>query len=341
MKRQVTMKDIAEEAGVSVATVSMVCNHKDKNISDETRKRVLDLIDKRQYIPNVMARSLVTKKTKTIGLIIPDITNPFFPEIARGAEDFANERGYSVIYCNTDDKIKRQENYIKILTEKMVDGIIFAHSAENNETDFKGFRIPIVLIDRDSKGSNIVGKVLVDNENASMRGVSYLIEQGYKKIAYIAGPMKTGTAQDRLEGYRNALLNHHISYDETMVRRGCYKSQWGYDAIFEFQKDSISFDAAFCGNDLIAIGAIKALKEQGLRVPEDVGILGFDDVYMAQMTTPSLTTIHQPKYEMGYKAAELLIKAIEQKNIEKHQEVRMMLETKLVARESTRKEEHL
>ncbi|WP_330634630.1 LacI family DNA-binding transcriptional regulator [Anaerovorax sp. IOR16] len=336
MKRQVTMKDIAKEAGVSIATVSMICNNKDKNISEATRTRILELIAKRGYVPNVMARSLVTKKTKTIGLIIPDITNPFFPEIARGAEDMASKSGYSVIYCNTDDKIKRQDNYIKILTEKMVDGIIFAHSAEKAEADFNKFRIPIVLIDRDSKADNVVGRVLVDNEAASMAGVSYLIQQGYKKIAYIAGSMKTKTAQDRLAGYRRALMEHGMPYDLKWVKKGSYRSQWGYDAIQEFEKESLSFDAIFCGNDLIAIGAIKALKEKGIYVPKDVGILGFDDVYLAQMTTPPLTTIRQPKYEMGYRAAELLIDVIEKEKKQEEKKERIILDTELVIRQSTK-----
>jgi len=336
MKRQVTMKDIAKEAGVSIATVSMICNHKDKNISDQTRKRVLDLIAERGYVPNIMARSLVTKQTKIIGLIIPDITNPFFPEIARGAEDAASKWGYSVIYCNTDDKIKRQKNYIKILTEKMVDGIIFAHSAEKEESDFNKFNIPIVLIDRDSKSDNVVGRVLVDNKSASMSGVCYLIQKGYKKIAYIAGSMKTKTAQDRLEGYKSALQEHGLPYYEKRVKRGCYRSQWGYEAICELKKELVAFDSVFCGNDLIAIGAIKALKEHGIHVPKDVGILGFDDIYIAKMTTPPLTTIRQPKYEMGYKAVELLVNVIEHGANNRKQQDRVILETELLVRQSTK-----
>lgn len=337
MKTQITMKDIAKEAGVSIATVSMICNHKDKNISEATRNRVLELIATLGYVPNVMARSLVTKKTKTIGLIIPDITNPFFPEIARGAEDMASKCGYSVIYCNTDDKIKREDNYIKILTEKMVDGIIFAHSAERVGAEFSNSRIPIVLIDRDSKADNVVGRVLVNNEAASMAGVTYLLRRGYKRIAYIAGSMRTKTAQDRLEGYRRALLEHGIQYDSKWVKKGSYHSQWGYDAIKEFEREELRFDAIFCGNDLIAIGAIKALKEKQIYVPNDVGILGFDDVYLAGMTMPPLTTIRQPKYEMGYQATELLIDVIENGNKESEkQKKRIILDTELVVRQSTK-----
>ena len=332
MRQHVTIKDIAKEAGVSIATVSMILNNKDKYISQATRSRVLEIADKRNYVTNVVARSLVTKKTGTIGLIIPDITNPFFPEIARGAEDMASREGYSVIYCNTDDKLKREDRYIKILTEKMVDGIIFAHSAERDGTGLKMCRVPIVLIDRDSQEANVAGRVLVNNEQASRRGVGYLLERGYKKIAYIAGSMCTQTAKDRLSGYQKALEDNGIAYRLEWVKKGEYRSQWGYQAIMELQSEGMGFDAVFCGNDLIAVGALKALKELGIRAPRDMGIMGFDDIYLASVAAPPLTTVRQPIYEMGYKAAELLIHTLEGRKVES----RVILETQLVIRSSTK-----
>lgn len=350
MKNQVTIKEIAEEAGVSIATVSMVLNHKDKKISDATRNRVLKIARKRNYIPNTMARSLVTKITGTIGLIIPDIVNPFFPEIARGAEDKASEERYSIIYCNTDDKLKREDKYIDILTEKMVDGIIFAHSADREgvSAGLHRCRVPIILIDRDYDAPNVKGKVLVDNKKASYMGVAYLLKQGYKNIAYIAGSMNTTTAKDRLEGYKLALKEQGIKYEDNHIKIGEYKSQWGVQATKELLSDQIQFDAIFCGNDLIAMGAIKALKEMGIKVPRDVGVMGFDDIYMANMMEPTLTTIKQPNYDMGYRAAELLINAIENQkkkldlnknqseNLNKNEENRVILNTELMIRESTR-----
>lgn len=338
----ITIKEIARLAEVSTATVSMILNKKDQNISPSTRERVLSIAEENNYIPNNAARSLVTRHTRTIGLIMPDIVNPFFPEIARGAEDRASQSRYSIIYCNTDDNLKREDACIDILTEKMVDGIIFTHSADREGSEgFRRCRVPIILIDRDYDIPNVIGKVLVDNTKASHMGVNYLLDMGYTKIAYIAGPMHTRTARDRLEGYKKALTDRQIDYKAEYVKIGEYKSQWGWEAAKAFLSEKISFDAIFCGNDLIAIGAIKALKEEGLKVPEDIGIMGFDDIYMSSIMEPALTTIKQPNYEMGYRAAELLINAIESKKPEAIGRIgktdTVILDTELTIRQSVRK----
>lgn len=340
-KMPVTIKEIAREAEVSTATVSMILNNKDNNISEATRNRVLEIVRKRNYIPNTMARSLVTKQTRTIGLIMPDIVNPFFPEIARGAEDRASMSRYSIIYCNTDDNLTREDAYIDNLGEKMVDGIIFTHSADREDAAgvFERCRVPIVLIDRDYDIPNVIGRVLVDNTNASFTGVNYMLDQGYRKIAYIAGSMNTQTARDRLAGYKKALEERGIPYQDKYVKIGEYKSQWGLEAAKALLEEKIDFDAVFCGNDLIAIGAVKALKDAGYKVPEDIGVMGFDDIYMSGVVEPALTTIKQPKYEMGYQAVELLINAIEAAGTpEKSEEAKtIILETELIVRQSTGK----
>lgn len=338
-KMPITIKEIAREAEVSTATVSMILNNKDINISEATRNRVLEIVKNRNYIPNTMARSLVTKQTRTIGLIMPDIVNPFFPEIARGAEDRASLSRYSIIYCNTDDNLTREDAYIDNLSEKMVDGIIFTHSAdrEGAAEGFRRCRVPIVLIDRDYDIPNVIGRVLVDNTKASFTGVNYLIDQGYRKIAYIAGPMNTQTARDRLEGYKKALEERRLPYHDKYVKIGEYKSQWGMEAAKAFLDENIDFDAVFCGNDLIAIGAVKALKDAGYKVPEDIGVMGFDDIYMSEVVEPALTTIKQPKYEMGYQAVELLINTIETAEAPEKSEgaKTIILDTELIIRQST------
>ncbi|NMA49574.1 MAG: LacI family transcriptional regulator, partial [Tissierellia bacterium] len=261
-KRHITIKDIAKAAGVSTATVSMVFNNKDKNISQTTRDRVLKIGKDLNYIPNSMARSLVTRQTKTLGLVLPDITNPFFPEIARGAEDSAWESGYSIIICNTDDDVDQENNYLHVLSEKMVDGIILTHSANRNKekSGLERCRIPIILIDRDYDSPNIMGKVLVDNTEASCKAVNYLIKKGYTKIAYIAGPLNTRTARDRLDGYKKALVENNLRYEDNLVMVGEYKTQWGSEAALSLLESEQDFQAIFCGNDLIAIGAMKKLK---------------------------------------------------------------------------------
>ena len=305
---KITIKEIAKEANVSIATVSMVINKKDSNITDATRNRVLEVVKKYNYIPNAMAGSLVTQRTHIIGLILPDITNPFFPGIARGAEDRANKAGYSIIFCNTDDGLEVQEKYIETLTKKMADGIIIAHSSNSEKMSeiLERCKVPIILIDRDFDSENICGKVLVDNSNGAYKAVAYLIKNGYKKIAYLSGPLKTRTASDRLEGYKKALEDNVIEYNENLIKFGEYRIEWGRTGVNEFLEENTDFDAIFCGNDLIAIGAMKELKEKGYSIPDDIGVMGYDDIYMASLVEPSLTTIRQPNYQMGYKAMEML-----------------------------------
>ncbi len=309
---KITIKEIAKEAGVSIATVSMILNNKDKNITSATRMRVLDVVKKYNYVPNAMAGSLVTQRTHIVGLILPDITNPFFPGIARGAEDKANESGYSIIFCNTDDKLEVEEKYIETLTKKMADGIIIAHSSSSEKMSeiLERCKVPIILIDRDFYSENIRGKVLVNNLEGAYKGVTYLINKGYKKIAYLSGSLKTRTARDRLDGYKKALSDNSLEYDEKLIKYGEYRIDWGKNGINELLSENKNFDCIFCGNDLIAVGAIKELKKNGYNIPEDIGVMGFDDIYLAGLVEPSLTTVRQPNYQMGYQAMELLLKTL-------------------------------
>jgi LacI family transcriptional regulator len=333
---KLTIKDIARLAEVSTATVSMILNNKDGNISTATREKVLRIVKENNYIPNTMARSLVTRQTKTIGLVIPDIANPFFPELARGAEDKASEVGYSIIYCNTDDDLEKEEKYINMLAEKMVDGIVFTQSAKRTGevSPIDRGTIPVVLIDRDMESSNVKGKVLVDNLEGAYKGVKHLIDKGCKKIAFITGALTSNTAKDRLAGYKKALEESGLQYNASYVRAGQYKTQWGLAAIKQMLDEGLSFDAVFCGNDLIAISVIKALKNNGYNIPADIAVVGFDDIYMASVVEPGLTTVKQPIYEMGYKAVELLIEVLEkpEKGIEQK---KIILDTELIIRSST------
>ncbi len=331
----ITMKDIAKFAGVSTTTVSKILNNKDKDISNATRERVLNLIEEHNYRPNKIAKSLVTKKTNTIGLVIPDIRNPFFPELARGAEDKANEKGYNIIFCNTDDDSDKEEKYINMLVEKMVDGIVFTAASER-EKGFEGkkkFSVPIVLVDRDIDIDGIIGKVTVDNFMGGYEGTKHLLQLGHERILYLSGPLVNKTGSDRLKGYKKALNEFNVELKEEYIKEGNYKSEWGYKVINDIGNE-LKYTSVFCGNDLIAIGAIKALKEMKLDVPNDVSVVGFDDIYMANLIDPELTTIRQPNYEMGYKAIEILIDAIENKEKTiKH----IDLATQLVVRKSTLK----
>ncbi|MEA1974297.1 MAG: LacI family DNA-binding transcriptional regulator [Bacillota bacterium] len=329
---KITIKDIAKEAKVSTATVSKVLNRKDHRISDQTRNLVLKIAKDKNYIPNSMARSLVTKKTNTIGLILPDITNPFFPELARGAEDKANEEGYMIMFCNTDDKAEKESKYLNMLAQKMIDGIILTQSAnmEGNSKILNELKIPLVLIDRDIDIENVQGKVLVNNFEGAYNAVEYLIKKDRKKIAFITGPLSTTTSNDRLDGYKKGLIDNKIDINSKLILEGEYKGEWGTEATKILLEDKIEFDAIFCGNDLIAVSVIKTLKKFNLNIPNDVSVIGYDNIYLSEIVEPPLTTVNQPVYQMGYEAAGLLIDILEKKTKGKT----IKLGTNLVIRET-------
>lgn len=330
-----TIKDIARLAGVSTATVSKIVNQKDDKISSATRDRVMKIIDEVGYVPNRIASSMVTKTTKTLGLIIPDIANPFFPELARGAEDFANREGYTLILCNSDNSLAKEDAYIDMLQEKMVDGIIFTASSSRTEVSsaLRKAKIPVITVDRDIEGLESQGKIIVDNESGAYQAVCYMIEQGYERIIHLSGPMSSKPARDRYEGFLRALEAKRLKPVKSHLMSGTYTGEWGYQGVKKLLEEGVDFDGIFCGNDLIALGALKALLENGLRVPEDVGLVGYDDIYMAAMVSPGLTTVRQPKYEMGYEAAKALVDMIENR---KRPENGHILSTDLVIRETTR-----
>lgn len=330
---KITIKEIAKMANVSIATVSKVVNHKDQKISNETRQRIYDLIETYNYVPNRVASSMITKKTHSIGLIIPDITNPFFPEVARGVEDYANQLGYHVVLCNSDNNPTKEASYIGMLQEKMVDGIILTSSSLRMKAanPYHRMQVPVITVDRDIENLESLGKISVDNVNGALLGVDYMINRGYKQILHLGGPLTSKPSIDRLQGYKLAHIQNKMIFDPNRVFEGNYTFEWGHKGIQLAFEKQVTFDSIFCGNDMIAIGAIKALHERGIRVPEDVGILGFDNIYMASVVTPSLTTVSQPNYQMGYKAAEMLINLILNPNTTVKN---VVLKTELVVRES-------
>ncbi|MBS4536770.1 LacI family DNA-binding transcriptional regulator [Clostridium sp. D2Q-14] len=331
----VTIKDIARIANVSIATVSKVINGKDSDLSEKTIENVKRIIEEENYSPNSLARSMITKKTKTIGLIIPDVSNPFFTDLTRGAEDIANKRGYSIFYCNTDDDLDKEIRYINNLIEKQVDGIALSGAIVRDKRRERNINInvPIVSLDREVYFKGIQGNIEVDNFNGAYEAVNYLIEIGHKSILFLSGQLDIRPSKKRLEGYKKALKDNDIPFDEDLVIVGEFSSDFGYKIMNEMQlKDDTK--AIFCGNDLIAIGAMNALKEKGKRIPGDVSIVGFDDIYISSLVNPRLTTVMQPSYDIGYKAVERLIDIIEKKD-SANKEVK--IQTKLIIRESTSK----
>lgn len=330
----VTIKDIANLAGVSKTTVSKVINNKDDSISKATKDKILKIMKEQNYVPNKLAQGLVTRRTNTIGLLIPDIRNPFFTDISRGAEDFARKEGYNIIFCNTDEDYEKEVKCVSMLCEKMVDGIIFAPSSNTSheENRYSNLKIPIVLVDKNINIPNAKGVVKVDNKNGTYESTKHLIKEGHKEILYLSGSLKNDITKERLNGYIRAFEKNNIELKKENIIEGQYKYEWAY----EFVKNlcEINFSAICCANDLIAIGAIQALRERNLKVPQDISVVGFDDIQTASLIDPSLTTIRQPAYDMGKKASEILINSLKDESIETVGEI--IFKPQLIVRNSTK-----
>lgn len=306
------IKEIARLAGVSSATVSKVINGKDEQISATTKERVWRIVKREGYIPNGIAKSLRVKNTKTIGIIMPDVMNLFFSEIARGIEDAAEKRGYSVILCNSDNKADKEEKYFQILQEKMVDGIILTASEGNVKKYMEKRHLPMVLLDRDIPADSKVGRIVLDNEEGAYIATNFLIKKGCKNIVFISARATGKSSVQRLNGYKKAILEKDFASDENKMFLRGYTIETGYDGIMDLIHRT-EIDGVVCGNDLIAIGAINALKECGKSVPEDVRVIGFDDISISKYMDPPLTTIQQPIYKMGEESVNMLVDMIEKR----------------------------
>lgn len=329
----VTIKDIAKLAEVSITTVSMILNKKDKDISEQTRQRVLSIIKEYNYAPSSIARSMVTKKTKIIGLMVPDITNLYFSDMARAIEDTANELGYNIVLCNTDDDQSKEIEYINILKEKSADGIIFVSAVLSNHdaiVELSGNGSPVVVLDRILEGENLKA-VYFENTEGGHIAAKHLIEKGHKKIGCITGPLKNKSAKDRYEGYLKALKEAGICPDKEWVYEGDYKLSSGEKGIKTLLKSGVT--AVFVCNDIMAYGVYKAANQLELNIPEDISLVGYDDLYMSEVIKPPLTTIYQPRREMGSEAVKMIIKMIEGEAIE---DGMIRFDPLLIERESVR-----
>jgi LacI family transcriptional regulator len=329
----VTIKDIAKKAGVSYATVSRALNnHPEINI--ETRKKVLRIANEFGYQPNAIARGLVKKETKTLGLLIPDITNPFFPEVARGIEDAANEKGYTIFLCNTNWSLEREVNYLNVLRQKQVDGILIAPASEKIDhlkkilSQWSKNTVSITRVNI----SNVTS-VLIDNVQGARMAVEHLLNRGYRKIAFIGGLIDISANQERLQGYQEALADNEVKQNPDYIASGDFKRESGHQIMQRLLMLKARPDAVFAANDLLALGAIQAIREAGLTIPDDVAVCGFDDIEFASLPEIQLTTVSQPKYEMGKLALETLIDQI--KAEERTVARKIMLEPNLIVRKTT------
>ena len=327
-----TIREVAKVAGVSYATVSHVLNNT-RFVSQETRDRVMAAIADLDYRPNALARSLRSGKTDTIGLILPDSANPFFAEIGRSIEDAAFELGYNVFLCNTDGNVHREQLYVDLLSKKQVDGIIFVAAGDQVDSlnALLSHEMPVVLVDRDLPNVE-VDAVLTDNQQGGYLATRHLIELGHRRIACITGPSSITPSAERITGYREALEEEGIPYDDSLVLTGNYQPDSGLQATSTLLSLDSPPTAIFALNDLMAVGALHAAAKAGRHVPEEVAIIGYDDTELASFMNPPLSTIAQPKTEIGVQATKILARRISNKTFPPY---RIILPPELVIREST------
>ncbi len=326
------MRDVAEHADVSVTTVSHVVNET-RPVSDDLRKRVLDAMDTLGYRPNRLARSLRRGETHTIGLIVPDSANPFFAEVARGIEDTSFEHNYSVILCNSDGDLDKELLYTNLLTAKQVDGILFVAAGVSTKhiRSLQKQKIPLVVVDREIPDVS-VDEVLTDNTHGGKRITQHLIELGHRRIGCITGPSDVTPSAERVTGYQQALQEARLSIDGEMIVKGDFQYKGGYRATHHLLTLDDPPSAIFACNDLMAVGAIRAAQELDRRVPADLSVGGFDDIHLASFVNPPLTTVAQPKYDIGVIATEMLLEQMQDHNRLPRQR---LLATRLVVRRST------
>lgn len=310
-----TLLDIAKHANVSRTTVSMVLNNKDISVSEETRNRILDAAKELNYIPNSLARSLSTKKSYTIGFVIPDIENPFFAEMAKAIETEAEKMGYSTILCNTFNRSEKEEEYIKLLISKLVDGVIIVASGRKNNSInmLKDNEVPFVIVDRHVDEEENINGVFCDNEEGIKIGLDYLIEKGYKNIAFVGAAKNQIISNSRL-GYFSKLANKYNIFNEGLIEEDEISLEGGIKATERLINREEKIDVIFYSSDVMAIGGMKCLIRKGLKIPEDISILGYDNIGICSFIEPELTTIAQPIYNMGEEAFNLLMNVIKANN---------------------------
>lgn len=310
-KRRTTIIDVANAANVSIATVSKVVNGKDQKISEETRQRVQKCVKELEYIPNEMARSLKDAASKTIGLIIPNIGNAF-PEMAQGAQDEAFKRGYNLFLCSTESNPVQEERFREMLISKMVDGIIYVSSNyKTSNTFLSELHIPCVAIDRMVETQENIGVVQINNYQAMKEAAAFVVSKGCKQIGYITADITQSPAKERYEGLLDGLKECNVEFDSKLLYTGAFEVETGNIGAMALLKQAENLDCILCGNDLIAIGAMNTCQKSGKRIPQDIKIMGFDDIYISQYLYPELTTIRQNVYEMGRIASQMLIDHVE------------------------------
>jgi LacI family transcriptional regulator len=315
----VTIYDVAREASVSMATVSRVVNG-NPNVKPTTRKKVLEAIERLGYRPNAVARGLASKKTTTVGVIIPDISSIFYAELARGIEDIATMYKYNIILSNSDQNKDKELHLFNTMLGKQVDGIVFmsGNITEEHVQEFERSPVPVVLAASIETGESIPS-VAIDYKQAAYDAVAMLIEKGHKEIGYVSGPMlEPVNALKKLAGYRQALEEANIEFNEDLVVEGDYTYDSGMEAYEKLMEQSKGITAIFVATDEMALGVIHGAQDNGVSIPDQLEVVGFDNTRLATMVRPTLTTVLQPMYDIGAVAMRLLTKYMNKESVEDH-----------------------
>ncbi len=292
---------------------------------------MLEAIEALNYQPNVLGRYLRRMETETVLVVVPDITNPFFSKVLRGIEAVALKHGYQVLLGDTQNDARLEEQYLNVLPQRQVDGMIFLTARIRKELmEEMARQFPIVLACEYLEGTDIP-TVSIDNISSARKATEHLIRLGHCRIAHLSGPMNIILSRDRLRGYQQALAQHELEADAALVQEGDFTYESGYHLTLKLLALEKPPTAIFAANDEMAIGAVKAIRHRGGRVPDDVAVVGFDDIHMASIFEPSLTTIAQPMFEIGQKAMELLLALIEGTSARRRQ---LVLPDRLVIRDS-------
>lgn len=328
-----TIRDVAKLAGVAPITASRVISNSGY-ASDEVRQRVNQAVDQLGYVPNFLARSLRSKRTRTLALVLTDITNPFWTTVARGVEDAASEEGYHVIFCNTDESASKQESYLEAMIQKQVDGILLV-PARSKESPIKFLHqqnVQVVLLDRRLPDME-ADVVRCDSNGGAYQLVQLLLKLGHRRITILSGPSGVSSADDRVAGYQHALQEAGLETEDQLIIYGEFSLKSGYQMTHDLLAMTPRPTALFASNNFIAIGALKALHDAGVTVPEEMSVVGFDDLPAAIVVEPFLTVAFQPAYEMGRRATKRLLECLDGQVTDGIQEI--VLPVSIIERRST------
>lgn len=327
------IRDVAKKAGVSVATVSRFIN-KNGYVKESTSKKIEKVIEQLNYKPNAIAIGLSNKKIKTLGLILPDITNPFFSTLAKAVGEAVEKKGYTMLLCNSNGELESEIKHIEMMESKYVAGIILISNTFDDE-HYKNFNTPIVLVDRNTRGD--FSTVTANNYEGGKLAAHHLLDIGCKKIVHLAGPENIFTAKQRLKGYKDVVQNFDW-FSEQLIIHTPYSTEEAIQVTHKLLNTDKDIDGIFAGNDLIAIGCLKAIHTLGLSCPHDIAVIGFDGISVTQLVIPELSTIAQPIYEMGCAAVDIIFKQI---SGALNETIFKELDVELIQRKSTkRSKEH-